>query len=452
MRPERWFEAVSNYQHTGKAYVLVTVLASAGSTPRENGCKMVVCDDQIVDTIGGGHLEFEATRKARELLAQGQTVQHIEHYPLASKLGQCCGGATNVLFEVMSCHCQHLVIFGAGHVAKALIPIVSQLPLQISWIDNREDMFPTELPVNVRCTVSDTPAADAACVAQNSWVLVMTHDHQLDFDISLSALKRHDISYVGVIGSDTKARRFRTRLAHRELSTETLKRFVSPIGNTDIPGKQPVEVAVSISAQLIQMLHKGRCRFVCNPPRTSLEKNKGTPSAMITLDELNALTDKDANAWFEQSCAAQKWCQAMVSARPYKSVEQLLETAKTHWASMEKGDLLQAFQAHPMIGDINTLKAKFANTKSVAAGEQSGTSEASEGTLKRLQTYNTDYLTRHGFIFIICATGLSADTMLRALMDRIDNSTEDEIRNAAEQQIAITLLRLNKSLGIANKE
>lgn len=256
MTPERWFDAVSACQNSGRPYVLVTVLASAGSTPRENGCKMVITDDRIYDTIGGGHLEFEATRKARELLASGDPVQHIEHYPLASKLGQCCGGATNVLFEVMQNHCQHLAVFGAGHVAAALIPIVAQLPLQVTWIDNREDMFPHAVPDNITCSYSDTPAADVTHLPAGTWVLVMTHDHQLDFDITHAALKRGDLPYVGVIGSDTKARRFKTRLQHRELSDRAMNAFVSPIGNGDIPGKKPVEVAVSVSAQLIQMLHR----------------------------------------------------------------------------------------------------------------------------------------------------------------------------------------------------
>lgn len=169
---------------------------------------------------------------------------------------------------------------------------------------------------------------------------------------------------------------------------------------------------------------------------------------MSPLDALNTMAPDAAFQWFEATCAAQKWCSAMVSGRPYASIESLLESARHHWLQMGRDDFLEAFQAHPMIGDISTLKAKFANTQSVAAGEQSGTAEASDETLKALQRYNTDYLARHGFIFIICATGLSAQTMLDALMARIDNSTDKEIRIAAEQQIAITLIRINKSLGI----
>lgn len=254
-RPNAWYDAIAWCQHQGKAYVVVTVLTSAGSTPRENGCKMVITDDGSFDTIGGGHLEFEIIQRARDLLAANQPVQHVEHYPLASKLGQCCGGATNVLFEVMTRHCQHLALFGAGHVAKALVPIVSQLPLQLRWIDNREDIFPASVADNVSMLQSDSPAHEIAQLPANSWVLIMTHNHQLDFDIALAAVKREDLSYVGMIGSDTKARRFKTRLAHRGIDEQQMTRFVSPVGNLDIPGKQPVEVAVSIAAQLISRLH-----------------------------------------------------------------------------------------------------------------------------------------------------------------------------------------------------
>ena len=257
MHSNRWFDALQQCQSNGTGHVLVTVLSSVGSTPRENGAKMLVTAEQTFDTIGGGHLEHEATRKARELLAQHQQLQVVEHYPLSSKLGQCCGGATHILFEVMINHGQPLAIFGAGHVAKALVSILSQLPLQISWIDSRADLFPqnAEALSNVKYIVADEPEQQVKELAENSGVLVMTHNHQLDFDIVRHALKRQDINYIGMIGSETKARRFQTRLKHREFSDEQISRLISPVGMLDIPGKQPIEVAVSISAQIIQWLH-----------------------------------------------------------------------------------------------------------------------------------------------------------------------------------------------------
>lgn len=258
MHPETWFDALHHCQQQGKSYVLVTLLATAGSTPREGGSKMLVCDDSTFDTIGGGHLEFAVIKQARDLLIDNSCTQKVEHYPLSSKLGQCCGGATNVLFEVFTQHSQHMAIFGAGHVAKALVPILAQLPLQISWIDNRQELLNaiTDNPLasNVKTIYSDSPAEHVVSLPSQAWALVMTHNHQLDFDIVTSALKRADMPYVGMIGSDTKARRFKTRLAHKGMSDTDIARLISPVGLLDIPGKRPIEVAVSMAAQLIQML------------------------------------------------------------------------------------------------------------------------------------------------------------------------------------------------------
>ena len=253
-----WFDALHQCQQQGKTYVLVTLLATAGSTPRNAGTKMLVCDDSAFDTIGGGHLEFEVIKQARDLLLDNTSTQKVEHYPLSSKLGQCCGGATNVLFEVFTGHTQHIAIYGAGHVSRALVPILAQLPLQISWIDNRQEMLDDitqqALPSNVKLTASEMPAETIASLPDKSWVMVMTHSHQLDFDIIEAALRRKEMAFVGMIGSDTKARRFRTRLAHREFQQQDIQRLVSPVGVLDIPGKRPIEVAVSMAAQLIQLL------------------------------------------------------------------------------------------------------------------------------------------------------------------------------------------------------
>ncbi|WP_289030237.1 xanthine dehydrogenase accessory protein XdhC [uncultured Paraglaciecola sp.] len=259
MKANTWFDAVYQCQQQGKSFVLVTLLATAGSTPRDGGTKMLVCDDSTFDTIGGGHLEFEVTKQARALLLENSATQKVEHYPLSSKLGQCCGGATNVLFEVFTQHTQHIAIYGAGHVSKALVPILAQLPLQIRWIDNRQELLDEidqqTLASNVKLQHAETPEDTLSSLPASSWVMVMTHNHQLDFDIVEAALSNQAISFVGMIGSETKARRFVTRLAHRDWSSADIKRFVSPVGLLDIPGKKPIEVAVSMAAQIIQKLN-----------------------------------------------------------------------------------------------------------------------------------------------------------------------------------------------------
>ena len=172
----------------------------------------------------------------------------------------------------------------------------------------------------------------------------------------------------------------------------------------------------------------------------------------MTLNELNQLDDKAAYDWFEVSCAAERWVNAMVPGRPYKSPADVYSYAVEVWESLTESDHRQAFEAHPMIGDVNSLRAKFANTKDTAASEQQGTAVASEATLQALHTLNHEYLNKHGFIFIICATGLSADTMLEALQKRLPNDTVSELENAAAEQIKITLLRLTNGLSVTAQE
>lgn len=252
-----WIEAIQLCQDGGKRFVLVTLLDTAGSTPRAAGTKMLITEDGIFDTVGGGHLEWDITKQARELLLSDKNTQKIEHYPLSSKLGQCCGGATIVLFEVFVEHVQRIQIFGAGHVAKALVPILAQLPLQITWVDQREDMFESiPIPNNVRVEVTETPVDLIKQIDEDNWVVILTHNHQLDFELVQSALAQPKVKFLGMIGSDTKARRFKQRLQHRDYLPEQIERLVSPIGLATVPGKRPIEVAVSISAQIIQLLEQ----------------------------------------------------------------------------------------------------------------------------------------------------------------------------------------------------
>jgi xanthine dehydrogenase accessory factor len=268
IKPRTWFDALHLCQQQAKSYVLVTLLATAGSTPRDGGTKMLVCADETYDTIGGGNLEHSVTQRARLLLIENQknalagtsNTQHVEHFPLSSKLGQCCGGATNVLFEVFVSHCQQLALYGAGHVAQALVPIIVQLPLQIIWVDEREALFNefkanyANLGDNLKYMLSDEPVATVKQLNPNPWMLIMTHNHQLDYDLVTAGLERQDVAYLGMIGSDTKARRFTTRLGHRGFSQEAIQRLISPVGDLSVPGKEPINVAVSIAAQLMQKL------------------------------------------------------------------------------------------------------------------------------------------------------------------------------------------------------
>lgn len=169
----------------------------------------------------------------------------------------------------------------------------------------------------------------------------------------------------------------------------------------------------------------------------------------MTLDELNNLPASDARDTFISCCAAERWAEKMVNGRPYASADELLQKADEFWWTMEEPDFLQAFTAHPKIGDVDSLRAKYANTKAIAANEQSGANSASEDVLQALSAGNTAYENKFGFIFIVFATGKSAAQMLELLNQRLPNSREQEIRNAAENQMMITDLRIKKILGLA---
>lgn len=166
----------------------------------------------------------------------------------------------------------------------------------------------------------------------------------------------------------------------------------------------------------------------------------------MTLDELNALPAADAARELEKCCGAHRWVDAMVAARPFANRDALYSTADRAWSTMTRDDVLEAFRHHPRIGDIDSLRKKFASTATWASGEQSGTSTADEATLQGLARGNTDYEARFGHIFIVCATGKSAAEMLALLLSRLPNEPGPELAIAAGEQAKITRLRLEKLL------
>ncbi len=253
-----WSDAIQQCRQSGDAYVIATVLGCKGSTPRDPGSKMVVTSEQTYDTIGGGQLEFVVTQKARELLVQGEAVQQIHHFPLAASVAQCCGGSTTVLLEVMAACPFRVTVFGAGHVAKALMPILGGLSCRVLWVDSRADQFPAECPANVTTLVAEQPQKVVPDLPDGSDMLILTHNHQLDFELCQVALRHGGLRYIGMIGSATKAERFRKRLLQRKFTPEQICRITSPVGLTEVPGKLPMEVAVSIAGQLITIEHQNR--------------------------------------------------------------------------------------------------------------------------------------------------------------------------------------------------
>jgi len=166
----------------------------------------------------------------------------------------------------------------------------------------------------------------------------------------------------------------------------------------------------------------------------------------MTIESFNSLTDSEAFKEFEICCGATNWVKRIIASRPIDSKDALLKVAEEIWFSLKSEDWLEAFTHHPKIGDIESLREKFHNTKSISENEQLGVNDASENTLKDLAKSNQLYEDKFGFIFIVCATGKSADQMLTLIKMRLNNNIETEMQNAAKEQNKITQLRLEKLL------
>ena len=246
-----WISALADLQDKGEACVLVTIIEERGSTPRNAGSKMVVTAERIFETIGGGHLEYKAMQMAREMLESRSQDIRLERFSLGASLGQCCGGATVLLFEPMGQPQAQIAVFGAGHVGRALVPLLASLPCKVRWIDSRENEFPEQIPANVQKIVNDEVVDEVENMPPGSYYIVMTHNHQLDLELTAAILSRNDFTYYGLIGSKSKRARFEHRLRDRGFQPETVQRMRCPMGIAEVKGKLPVEIAVSIAGEVI---------------------------------------------------------------------------------------------------------------------------------------------------------------------------------------------------------
>jgi 2-oxo-4-hydroxy-4-carboxy-5-ureidoimidazoline decarboxylase len=166
----------------------------------------------------------------------------------------------------------------------------------------------------------------------------------------------------------------------------------------------------------------------------------------MNLDELNSLPPDAARALLERCCGAQAWVDAMVSARPFEDRDAIQRVGEDVARMLTAADWREAFAHHPRIGDASALRERFAATASWAAGEQRGAADAPDDVLEALAWGNRVYEERFGYIFIVCATGKRADEMLALLLSRLGHDPERELEIAAEEQLKITRLRIDKLL------
>lgn len=269
--------------------VLVEVHATAGSVPRGVGTWMAVFAEPseangaagLLGTIGGGRLEFDAIREARQRLQACATATatvtasgniaassaEVLRYPLGPTLGQCCGGVVHLRFThagagdrqdlARRLAAQHrpVVLFGGGHVGGALARALAPLPYTLTWIDSRDGIFPQEPPAGTHCEHSEPVQGAVASLAPGTAVLIMSFSHAEDLDILAACLlrqrQRGDLPFIGMIGSRTKWATFSHRLEARGFSPAELAQVRCPIGLRGIAGKEPEVIAVGIAAQLL---------------------------------------------------------------------------------------------------------------------------------------------------------------------------------------------------------
>jgi 2-oxo-4-hydroxy-4-carboxy-5-ureidoimidazoline decarboxylase len=166
----------------------------------------------------------------------------------------------------------------------------------------------------------------------------------------------------------------------------------------------------------------------------------------MTLHELNTLPAPQLKEELMKCCGSSAWVNKMLPFFPADDLVELLEDAEEQWYLCNEEDWKEAFVHHPKIGDVESLKKKFASTAKWASGEQSGVNTASQKTIEALAEGNKQYENKFGYIFIVCATGKSAEDMLAILQSRLPNNPNEEIEIAADEQNKITKLRLEKLL------
>jgi xanthine dehydrogenase accessory factor len=285
---------------------MVSVLATEGSAPRGAGTRMLVDADGSSGTIGGGALEYRAIEQARAMLACPPGTWRVQDFPLGPLLGQCCGGRVRLLVEhldparlgwldearagrmlvsrltethvervvddnhdaapsgargerpgVGACFAERigeyrrpLYLFGAGHVGQAIALHAARLPFDLAWFDTRPM---AEMPPGATFVPEESVELCVGEAPEDAAIVILTHDHGLDYRLTKAALNHALLPFVGLIGSGTKRARFLSRLAKEGVAADARARLTCPIGIAGVTGKEPDVIAIATLAQLLQL-------------------------------------------------------------------------------------------------------------------------------------------------------------------------------------------------------
>lgn len=249
-----FFEAESELVERGVPFVAVTVVDTLGSTPQDRGAKMLVtAEGRHFGTVGGGKIEARAIQEALQLLRDDSAPKtRFFQWSLEKDIGMTCGGIVRVYFEAFNVTRWKIAVFGAGHVANALVDILVRLDCRVTCYDTREEWL-SRLPDSPRLTKvlsSDLPG-EVAKLPDGAFVVLMTMGHTTDKPILLEILRTRTFPYLGVIGSNAKAKRLRQDVRDAGLPEELTKAFFCPVG-LEIGSNHPQEIAISIAAQMLQ--------------------------------------------------------------------------------------------------------------------------------------------------------------------------------------------------------
>ena len=270
-------ELLDRFRGDQATAALVTVETARGSTPREAGAWMVVGPQATLGTIGGGQLEYMAIDAARAMLARGGNTTSLD-IPLGPEIGQCCGGRTllsvarldNPGWAALRARAvaerkalPEVLIFGAGHVGRALGAALVLLPVRPVLVDQRMEELHLAAP-GLDVLLTPLPEETVRGAVPGTAFVILTHDHALDFLIAREVLARGDAAYVGMIGSKTKRVSFERWLADTEAEAGTpppsTEALVSPIGAAGRPDKRPEVIAAFVAAEIMQSLIRWHAR------------------------------------------------------------------------------------------------------------------------------------------------------------------------------------------------
>jgi xanthine dehydrogenase accessory factor len=261
--PPGLYEQLVALEREGLAFVLVTLVEALGSTPQDAGAKMLVTGaGRHTGTVGGGRIEAQAISFAQAMLAGNGTDDmrpRFVNWSLKGDVGMTCGGSVKLYFEPHPAADGgwRIVIFGAGHVTQALVPVLVPLPCSLTICDSRREWL-EQLPRarNLRTVAHDNPAELVPTLPDQSFVLCMTKGHSTDRPILERALKEREFPFLGVIGSDAKAAVLRRELIANGVSPARAAGFHCPVG-LEFGTNHPHEIALSIAAQLLTERDRG---------------------------------------------------------------------------------------------------------------------------------------------------------------------------------------------------